>query len=182
MATAAVLSLLAPAWITPNPTTTVERWNRFELSLTGPSVGNPFVEVELSATFTLANSTLTPAASTSMAVLPLVSLDFAAGNSTTTPNRGTSAPSAPSAQLIATTRSTQVPAGSGSMSVFFGSDVSKRYVIELPGGGKPFAGGLAGLTAFTITGWLLVRGGAEVRLRLTLHQLQPAQRPSPTSL
>src|SRR5437667_7971711 len=29
----------------------VERWGRFELKLDGPASGNPFVEVELSATF-----------------------------------------------------------------------------------------------------------------------------------
>jgi hypothetical protein len=32
----------------------VERWGRQEISLTGPSTGNPFMDVDVSATFTLA--------------------------------------------------------------------------------------------------------------------------------
>ena len=38
--------------------TTVERWGRFELSLDGPRDGNPFVDVELSATFTQGDRSL----------------------------------------------------------------------------------------------------------------------------
>ena len=35
---------------------TVERWGVFELSIDGPAHGNPFVDVELTATFTLGNT------------------------------------------------------------------------------------------------------------------------------
>ncbi len=36
----------------------VELWDRFELNLTGPSSGNPFLEVELNARFTQGNTTI----------------------------------------------------------------------------------------------------------------------------
>lgn len=36
----------------------VEQWGRFELNLTGPASGNPFLEVELNARFTQGNTTI----------------------------------------------------------------------------------------------------------------------------
>ena len=39
----------------------VEQWGLFELSLTGPAGGNPFVDVELSATFTQGDRSVTAA-------------------------------------------------------------------------------------------------------------------------
>jgi hypothetical protein len=45
----------------------------------------------------------------------------------------------------------------------FGASVDQRHVVELPGD-KPFPGhgkgALAGLRAFTLAGWISVRGGA----------------------
>jgi len=40
------------------PQPQVELWDRFELNLTGPSSGNPFLEVELNARFTQGNTTI----------------------------------------------------------------------------------------------------------------------------
>jgi hypothetical protein len=40
------------------PQPQVEQWDRFELNLTGPSSGNPFLEVELNARFTQGNTTI----------------------------------------------------------------------------------------------------------------------------
>ena len=34
----------------------VEQWGRFELNLAGPSIGNPFIEIELTARFTQENT------------------------------------------------------------------------------------------------------------------------------
>lgn len=42
-----------------------------------------------------------------------------------------------------------------------GGDVTARHVVELPGDKKPFKGGLAGLSAFTISGWLKVHSPVE---------------------
>lgn len=49
---AVALSLFSLLHAAPPNETTVERWGVFELTLTGPAEGNPFVDVELSATFT----------------------------------------------------------------------------------------------------------------------------------
>jgi hypothetical protein len=38
---------------------TIEKWDIFEISLTGPESGNPYLEVELSATFSQANRSIT---------------------------------------------------------------------------------------------------------------------------
>src|SRR5262249_11960667 len=45
-------ALLMFAAACPAAAADVEQWGLFELSLRGPSGGNPFVEVELTATFT----------------------------------------------------------------------------------------------------------------------------------
>src|SRR5207244_9664151 len=42
----------------PEPATRAEQWGIFELALTGPTDGNPFDEVELSARFTREDLTL----------------------------------------------------------------------------------------------------------------------------
>jgi hypothetical protein len=44
--------LLLFAALSPTPAAEVEQWGLFELALQGPASGNPFLEVELSATFT----------------------------------------------------------------------------------------------------------------------------------
>lgn len=88
-------------------------------------------------------------------------LDFGAGTDTVVPNRGTSKASAPNAEIIAAHRSRDVPAGGDGSSMDFGSDVETRHVVELPGDKKPFAGGLAGRSAFTVSGWLRVDAAAE---------------------
>lgn len=41
-----------------------------------------------------------------------------------------------------------------------GADVVTRHVVEIPADKQPFHGGLAGLAAFTITGWINVRDAA----------------------
>ena len=159
------LSAVAAFTVSPTAPTTVERWNRYEVSLTGPSTGNPFVDVTLNATFTLSTSTEDPilesvnTTSNGSANLPkaLVALDFAAGDGLSTPNFGTSGGQA---QIISAKRSPLVPAGSSGQSLDLGSDVTKRHVVELPGAGQDFTG-LAGLEAFTLTGWIQVRGGSE---------------------
>ena len=151
----------------------VERWMSYEIPLQGPSSGNPFVDVQLRAIFTLANAsaaftpdppldtTATAASAAAAAVpAPLVSLDFSAGTATSVPNSGTSAASAPSAQILRATRSGDAPAGSGGQSLDLGGDVTTRHVVELPGDKRPFTAGLAGLRAFTIAGWIKVRSAA----------------------
>jgi hypothetical protein len=52
---AGVLSCLSAA-----QETTVERWDVFELSLPGPSAGNPFIEIEFSAVFQNGDQTFEP--------------------------------------------------------------------------------------------------------------------------
>ena len=95
--------------------TTVERWNQFEVAFEGPSTGNPFVDVDLTATFTLEHAQrpafvlddelelvvrekIVPKMETSVPD-PLVAFDFSTGNSTNVPNTGTSAASTPNAQV-----------------------------------------------------------------------------------
>ena len=68
---------------------------------------------------------------------------------------------AQAAQALAVQRSHDVPAGASGQSMDFGSDVTTRHVVELPGDKKPFDGGLAGLSAFTISGWIRVDSAAE---------------------
>src|SRR5262249_48396159 len=46
----AALTLCAA--VSPAPAAEVEQWGLFELTLRGPAGGNPFADVELSATFT----------------------------------------------------------------------------------------------------------------------------------
>jgi hypothetical protein len=46
---------------TPAPVAAIEQWATFELSLPGPSTGNPFTDVQLSATFTHGTTSLTVA-------------------------------------------------------------------------------------------------------------------------
>jgi hypothetical protein len=46
------LGLLLLAAASPAPAAEVEQWGVFELSLRGPATGNPFVETDLTATFT----------------------------------------------------------------------------------------------------------------------------------
>ena len=153
----------------------VERWDVYELELKGPSpTGNPFADVQLSATFSLANASAafvpaaddtteegrraaSTAAAAAAAPAPLVSLDFSQGTATSVPNGGTSAASAPAAQVLSATRSRDVPAGSPGRSLDLGADVTARHVVELPGNGEPFKAGLAGLRAFTVSGWVRVR-------------------------
>jgi hypothetical protein len=57
----AIASVSAPALAEsgPLPTGKVQRWDALELTHSGPSTGNPFVEVNLSATFHLRNRSLT---------------------------------------------------------------------------------------------------------------------------
>jgi hypothetical protein len=47
-----VAGLVLSAAASPSPAVEVERWGLFELTLPGPAGGNPFVDVEVSATFT----------------------------------------------------------------------------------------------------------------------------------
>ena len=49
-----MLVLIALSLLAATPQT-VERWRSFEIALRGPATGNPFVDVQVSATFTLAN-------------------------------------------------------------------------------------------------------------------------------
>jgi hypothetical protein len=44
--------------IDPSTQATVSKWNIFEITLPGPSSGNPFTEVELTATFALGHRTV----------------------------------------------------------------------------------------------------------------------------
>ena len=147
----------------------VERWGQYEANFTGPSAGNPFLDVELSATFTLvAESSPPPAA----AVQPvaLVRLDFATGDmgiNGTVDNVGSSKTRYPKAQAVSVGRSSLVPAGCGGKSMDFGGNTGEdpedpaiRYVVEMPGWKKNFEG-LQGLKAFTITGWIQVTGSDE---------------------
>ncbi len=49
---------LAPVFVVAAEPPQVEQWGRFELNLTGPASGNPFLEVELNARFTQGNTTI----------------------------------------------------------------------------------------------------------------------------
>lgn len=149
--------------------TTAERWKMFQLNLTGPPESasfNPFVEVDVGATFELVNDVISGAESRSQPLpQPLVALDLnnihwsASGNGTI-PNQGKSSAISPSAQVISVMPSSSVPAGSTGVALNFGVDVTDRHVVELPGDKHPFTGGLAGLESFSITGWLNPRGTA----------------------
>lgn len=142
----------------------VERWNQFEIELKGPSNGNPFLDVELHAAFTLQKPQQTHPMSTQNRPEPLVALDFAratGGPNGTVPNMGSSAGTHPSARLLSVSKSLSTPAGSAGRSADFSTDSSIRHVVELPGDKRPFTGGLAGLRAFTIAGWVYVRDGSE---------------------
>jgi hypothetical protein len=140
---------------------TVERWNQWEVALSGPSDGNPFADVSLSATFTLRQAPLPDAFNhPTGAPEPLVALDFAdatGGVNGTVPNSGSSASAHPTAQMMSVGLSPNVPAGSPGNAADLGEDVTYRHVVEIPGDGRPFTGGLAGLRAFTISGWINVR-------------------------
>ena len=115
---------------------TVERWKQWQLSLTGPNAGNPFLEVQLNATFTLQDhfdKMLTAAPPT-----PLVALDFSnGGDQMHVPNTGKSTNLYPTAELVAAQRSGDVPAGrEGAKSLDFGTDVEQRHAAELPAPGQ----------------------------------------------
>ena len=97
----ACLTLCANAF-SPATGTAVERWKQWELTLDGPSTGNPFVDVDFSATFTLATDDEEGAAPAVVAApVPLVSLEFGmSGGAIHAFNRGTSNTTAPEAQVI----------------------------------------------------------------------------------
>jgi hypothetical protein len=56
---AASAPTLSAAAAAPASSGSIARWDAFELSLNGPSSGNPFIDVTLAATFTLKNRSLT---------------------------------------------------------------------------------------------------------------------------
>ncbi len=158
-------TLLVAVAAVANATPTVEQWRLFETSLQGPSSGNPFVDVQLNATFTLATAAQDQpqthfrdaiskgdeAAASKQharaAPTPLVSLDFSQGNASSVPNTGSSSATAPSGQIISASRSNDVPEGSSGASMSFGVDTTVRHVVEVPGDKKPFEGGIAGSSA-----------------------------------
>jgi len=159
------LELVAVASAAP-----LEQWGIFEANFTGPSTGNPFVDVQLSATFTLqadgadaalSDPPLPSFARGAAAPVPLVALDFAAapaaGANGTMPNSGSAKGSA---AVISASAVADAPAGGGGKAMNFccrdhaqkesccaaGAKFSKRHVVQLPGAGsEPFAGGLAGV-------------------------------------
>ena len=92
---------------------------------------------------------------------PLVALDFTVEDvgPQRVANTGTSATTAPSAVIINCSISIEVPPGSppASASLDLGADVNTRHVVELPADKAPFHGGLAGASAFTVTGWINIR-------------------------
>ena len=160
-----MLLLLLVGGAATTDVSTVERWRMAEFEWRiGPNateaLSNPFLEVQLSAAFTLLNDTESFLAAGDPPT-PLVALDLATGNQSTVSNIGSSAQSCPSAGLIAVKRSDKVPAGSSGQSLDLGADVTRRHAVQLPPSGQAFHGGLPGLSAFTITGWILVQGEAE---------------------
>ena len=165
-AAAALAALLAATSGSLGPPT-AERWGIWEANLTLPtaSFANPFLDVELQATFELVapgdGGSAAPLVGAAAAPAPLVALDAASGGAAGVTNSGTSKATAPDAQVLSVERSTDVPAGATGRSLDFGTDVTARHVVELPGDRKPFEGGLAGLKAFTISGWVQVHDGAE---------------------
>ena len=137
----------------------VERWGQWELNLTGPSDGNPFIDIEFNATFSLATGD--SSLELGSPPTPLVAFDFEKGGDTThAVNEGTSKSVSPLGQLIAVPKSGDAPAGLSGECLDLGVDVTKRHVLEVPGDKQIFAGGVAGLSALTITGWLKVTGSA----------------------
>ena len=167
LASVAAATALSPSGASIAAPLVVERWAIWEANLTHATTGiaNPFLDVELEATFklvTTAHDNAAPLASPDASPpVPLVALDFAAGTETAVPNSGSSKAKVPDAQALAVQRSHDVPAGASGQSMDFGSDVTTRHVVELPGDKKPFDGGLAGLSAFTISGWIRVDSAAE---------------------
>ena len=129
-----VLAAVAPNHIVQG---TVERWKQWELSLKGPNTGNPFLEVDLGATFTLQQNHF-DSKSTAPPPTPLVALDFSnGGDKMHAPNTGKSKNLYPAAELISAQRSGDVPAGrEGAKSLDFGTDVEQRHAAELPGPGQ----------------------------------------------
>jgi hypothetical protein len=113
----------------------VERWGQVELNFTAPSTGNPFVDVELGATFVLQEaSPFVPASISSPSTQdstvplpePLVSLDFSGGGSDHVPNQGSARGQCPSAQVISAARST----GAHNM-VLHGSEPPNSYSLTV---------------------------------------------------
>ena len=132
----------------------VERWGQYEAVLSGPSSGNPFVDVDLNATFTLskppAGTTTTPTlipATRPAAEAPqaLVDLDFSSPFNSTTGIRNVGSTSAryPSAQALSVTPSGDLPAGTPrGRSADYGADVTDRHVVEMPADKSPTRPGL----------------------------------------
>ena len=130
-----VVLLVAPTTANPDAPTTAERWKQWEMSLMGPSNGNPFLEVQLGATFTLQEHSETMATAPPT---PLVALNFSSGGDQMhAPNTGKSNNLYPTAALLSAHRSGDVPAGrQGAKSLDFGTDVEQRHAAELPGPGQ----------------------------------------------
>lgn len=85
----------------------------------------------------------------------LISLSFNDGTGNTAVNTGT-LPATFTLTAVSPTWSTNVPESGGSGSVDFGTD-AQAYVVESTG----VIGGLKGLNAFTITGWLNCKDNTE---------------------
>lgn len=130
------VAMLAATVITnPDAPSTAERWKQWELSLAGPSDGNPFLDVQLGATFTLQDYSEPMATALP---IPLVALNFSnGGDQMHAPNAGKSNNLYPVAVLVSAERSGDVPAGrQGEKSLDFGTDVEQRHAAELPGPGQ----------------------------------------------
>ena len=74
--------------------TVIEQWGQFEISLKGPSTGNPFMDVHLASTFVLEQDEAMDEAMGEASLEPLVAFDFSRaviedGNGSV-PNIGTS--------------------------------------------------------------------------------------------
>lgn len=173
------LGVLFSIWITCTSRpqeVTVEQWMQYQLNLTGPSAlsGNPFVDVDLSATFSLVldtsrtNPVRVPHVAQTELPQPLVQLEVLASTEVRSDggvkvyNTGSSGKVAPTGTAINVQLGSSVPAGDSVRAVHsinFGSDIINRHVVEIPGDNYAFSGGLAGLTNFTLTSWIRVDGG-----------------------
>lgn len=132
-------------------TSTVEQWGVLELPLKGPATGNPFHDVDLTATFTHTGNAAhidyaPPSAPSAPSPKPLLSYDF---------TEDTKDPVVLAAIKSGATISSDVPAGAGGTSLRFGP-TSKHPVLQVPADGSAFTSGLTGLHSFTIAGWISV--------------------------
>eukprot|EP00041_Stephanoeca_diplocostata_P010687 m.170087 g.170087 ORF g.170087 m.170087 type:complete len:331 (-) comp18258_c0_seq1:2227-3219(-) len=171
-----VLIVLIVVVATTTSENVAEQWMQLQLNFTGPSetsTKNPFIDVDLSATFSLVTGaseskpnprSLATRTSTGQ---PLVQLELipspkSIDDGINVFNRGSSSKKFPTGTAINIDIGSSVPSGDNNRathSIDFGTNVTKRHVIEIPADDVPFTEGLVGTDNFTITSWIRVDEG-----------------------